>query len=134
MKTNTYELTIQAPIEHVWHCLTDKDICYQWLNRIKIETDYQKGSTITFKAYGIQDKIALSWRGVIETIEPNRELTINYKGYNNLLGASYQLQPTNNNTTYLIMTEECITYDAANQLSRSTQRALNRLKGIAEKA
>lgn len=70
------EIDVAAPVDQVWHALTDPDSIEEYFFGAKVDTDWQPGSPIVWRGQ-YQDK-PFEDKGEILTVEANRVLRMTH--------------------------------------------------------
>ncbi len=84
MFENNYETIIHAPIEKVWHAITNSDELTKIMKDIKVVSNWKEGSDIRYTCYDKDGSIMewnnmkMIWKGSIEVLDENREFTCVY--------------------------------------------------------
>jgi uncharacterized protein YndB with AHSA1/START domain len=72
----TAEIDVAAPVDQVWHALTDPDSIEQYFFGAKVHTDWQPGSPIVWR--GQHQGKPFEDKGEILTVEDNRVLRMTH--------------------------------------------------------
>lgn len=139
MEKNNFEIIINAAIEKVWLAITNSTEFAKWMKNVIVETDWKKGSEITYTCFDKNGKVLLwngmdmIWQGHIKTIEDNKELTCVYPSKSTgLVEESYFLEKLYGNKTKLIQVQTFSTREVADQYKEGTSQSLELLKNHLE--
>ena len=137
-KTNSFEILIEAPVAEVWKAITE--VPQAWMKDVRVETDWQQGSPITYTCYDAAGKVMqwegldMIWEGTIQTIDPEKELTCVYPdGKTGLLKESYLLQKLDDNKTSLRQVQVLTTPEIAAGYKEGISHSHELLKNFLEK-
>jgi uncharacterized protein YndB with AHSA1/START domain len=70
--TNAYELTIKANLSKVWNAISTSEGFESYMKNMKVESDWQKGSSVKFTCYNsdgtimLWDNKQMIWSGIIK--------------------------------------------------------------------
>jgi uncharacterized protein YndB with AHSA1/START domain len=124
-----FQTTVHAPVDKVWHALTDAGMVRQYFFGSNLETDWKPGSPIRFTGE-YEGKTYLD-KGVVQEYVPNEKLAFSYlSSWSNLpdepqnyLLVSYSVEPISGTETRLTVTQT--NYDEARrQHSRESWKAV----------
>jgi uncharacterized protein YndB with AHSA1/START domain len=139
MKTNNFEIYINASIERVWLALTNSVEFNKWMKRVKVETDWKQGSEITYTCYDTNGNVVkwdnrdMIWNGKIETLIINKELTCLYPSKSTgLEKESYFFEKVSDNHTKLIQIQTLTSQEIADGYKEGTSQTLQFLKNYLE--
>jgi uncharacterized protein YndB with AHSA1/START domain len=139
MKTNNFEIYINASIEKVWLALTNSVEFNKWMKHVKVETDWKQGSEITYICYDANGNVVkwdgrdMIWNGKIETLNENIELTCLYPSKSTgLEKESYFLETVNDSQTKLIQVQTLTSQEVADGYKEGTSQTLQFLKHYLE--
>ncbi|MBN9484751.1 MAG: hypothetical protein BGO70_06475 [Bacteroidetes bacterium 43-93] len=137
----TVSVTINANPARIWHALTDAAEVKKYMFDTEIETDWQKGSAITYS--GIWKGKEYKDKGTIIEIIPGEKLhTTHYSPLSgkpdvpeNYVNVIYTLEPgTNTDTTVVTITQDKIeSLDSLEHMKTNWQMILDGLKNVVEK-
>ena len=137
----TVSVTINANPARIWHVLTDAAEVKKYMFDTEIETDWQKGSAITYS--GIWKGKEYKDKGTIIEIIPGKKLhTTHYSPLSgkpdvpeNYVNVIYTLEPgTNMDTTVVTITQDKIeSLDSLEHMKTNWQMILDGLKNVVEK-
>ena len=137
-KTNSFEILIEAPVAEVWKAITE--VPQAWMKDVRVETDWQQGSPITYTCYDADGKVMqwegldMIWEGTIQTIDPEKELTCVYPdGKTGLLKESYLLQKLDDNKTSLRQVQTLTTAEIAHSYKEGISHSHELLKNYLQK-
>ena len=140
MATNNFAIEINSSIEKVWFALTNSAEFNAWMKNVHVETDWKKGSEITYTCYDESGKVMqwegmdMIWQGEIKTIDEHKELTCVYPSKSTgLLDESYYLEKLGPNKTKLIQTQTLLSQEIADGYKEGVLQTLELLKTYLEK-
>ncbi len=139
MFINKLTITIKAPVSDVWYALTDAKIVSQWLPSVKVVSDWEAGSTITYTCYNEDGTIMewegaqMIWEGVINTLDVNEEFSCDYPYASaGLIREDYIFESIDDSTTQLTQIQEAISQEVADNYKEGTEASLEMLKDYLE--
>lgn len=139
MAVNTFEIEINASIDKVWTAITNTEQVSAWMPNIKVETNWQKGSDITYTCYDENGNvfqwngIDMIWNGCIEIIEEHKEFTCKYPSQSGgLIQESYLLQPIHSEKTLFKQVQTLVSQEIADGYKEGTAHTLELLKRYLE--
>jgi uncharacterized protein YndB with AHSA1/START domain len=105
-------LVIDAPIHKVWDGLTDPEIIKQYFFGTQLETDWKKGSPISWR--GEWEGVSYEDKGTIVDIIPERHVKFTYWSSmsnlpdlpENYTTVTYDLSSEGDNQTRLVVTQD----------------------------
>jgi uncharacterized protein YndB with AHSA1/START domain len=130
-------INFNAPLKKVWQALTDPKIIKQYLFGTETESDWKKGSPITYR--GDMNGEHFEDKGEIVDIIPEKRLHTTHHSsvrsnddhFNNVI---YELQEEKNGHTVLTLSEDNIeTEDELLNTEENWSRALDNMKRIVER-
>ena len=140
MKNITAKISavIHAPPEKVWNALTSPDMIRQYLDGVKVISQWETGSSITFR--GKQNGVPYVEKGIILRAEPYT--LFQYTSWNSLSGTEdlpenympviYQLYEENNVTTLTIALENILNEEAKTKATHNWLTVLKNIKRLLE--
>lgn len=140
MATNIFEINIIASVESVWKAITNAEQFSIWMKNVTVQTDWKKGSPITYTCYDengkvmIWDGIQMIWEGVITSIIENKEFKCEYPGKNTgLIAEDYFLEKISEKETKLIQVQTLVSQEVADGYKDGVEQTLYLLKLFLEK-
>lgn len=131
-------ITIQAPVAVVWDALTNPEIVKQYLFGTQVTSDWQVGSSITYR--GEWKGKAYEDKGTIVAITPEKYLETTY--WSSMSGEKdipanykkvvYELAANGGSTTLTISNDHNATEEARSESQKNWDMVLATLKGILE--
>jgi uncharacterized protein YndB with AHSA1/START domain len=139
MATNNFEILINSSIDNVWNALTNSIEFSKWMKNIKVETTWKEADEIIYTCYDKDgnvlqwDGMDMIWKGIIKTIEKNKELTCMYPSKSTgLIEESYFLEKIATDKTKLIQIQTFTTEEIADGYKDGTAQTLELLKNHVE--
>jgi uncharacterized protein YndB with AHSA1/START domain len=139
MISNKFEIEINASAAQVWQALTNTSILNRWMKNVKVETDWKKGSTITYTCYDKNGDVfvwngqKMIWDGIIKEFEENQEFTCSYPDESTgLIEESYFLETLSSTKTKLVQLQIFNHQVVADAYKEGTLEMLNLLKNEVE--
>lgn len=140
MATNNFEIEINSTLEKVWLALTNSVEFTKWMKNVEVQSDWQKGSEITYTCFDESGKVMqwdgmdMIWKGNIKTIEENKELTCVYPNKSTgLMEESYFLKKMSDYKTKLIQVQKITSQKVADGYKDGTAHTHKLLKNYLEK-
>lgn len=134
----TAETEIDAPAERVWKALTDADEIEKYMFGSRVDTDWQPGSSITWK--GEYEGKAYEDKGEILEVVPERRLRMTH--FSPLSGAddvpenyhtlTYELEGRNGTTHVSLSQDNNSSPEAAEHSRANWEKMLSGLKSVVE--
>jgi uncharacterized protein YndB with AHSA1/START domain len=139
MFINQLTIIIKAPVSDVWFALTDPRIVSQWLPSIKVISNWQVNSPITYTCYNEDGSVMewegnqMIWEGIITELNENQKFSCNYpNGEAGILSEDYIFEVIDQNTTQLTQIQEATSQEMANNYKEGNQASLEMLKDYLE--
>jgi len=137
-RTTTSHILINAPIASVWEALTKPDLVKQWQYGAEVMTDWQKGSSITYRSEW--EGTVYEQRGTILEIEP--EKLVKYTLFaprpglddtpENYFTMTYRLEEINGKTRLTITQDDPREQHPQEQAEEAENTVLDSLKKLVE--
>jgi uncharacterized protein YndB with AHSA1/START domain len=132
------QILIQAPVAKVWQALTDPAMIKQYLFGTEVVSDWQVGSSLTYK--GVWEGKPYEDKGIILKLEPEKLLETSYwsafsgtaDSPENYQIVSYALQPQGAATELTITQTNAASAEAAKHSEQNWQSVLEKLKILLE--
>ena len=138
-KINNFEITIHAPIESVWNATATTAGLAAWAPTIRIETDWNVGSPVTYTCYDEQGSVAewegkkMIWSGMIETLDKPHVFSCVYSdSTNGIERETYTLDSIDENTTRVTLEQLCTTAEIAEKYKPGTAEMMEMMKKFLE--
>lgn len=136
VKTN---ITIDAPVSKVWHALTDPAMIKEYLFGTKTETNWEKGSSITYS--GEWEGKAYTDKGTIINIVPEKLLHTTYFSGNsnkedkpeNYANVIYELDFEDGHTMVTLTQDNIADEAELEHLKKNWNMVLSSMKRLLEK-
>jgi uncharacterized protein YndB with AHSA1/START domain len=139
MATNNFEIILNASVEKVWSALTNTNEFNTWMKNVKVQTDWNQGSEITYTCYDENgnvmkwNDIEMIWNGRIKTIEMCKEMTCIYPDKSTgLIDESFYLEMLSEDSTKLIQVQTLISQEVADGYNEGVNHTLVMLKNYLE--
>jgi uncharacterized protein YndB with AHSA1/START domain len=140
MKTNKFDIEIDAPVENVWHALTNAEAFGQWMKNVTVESTFEPDAPIKYVCFDDKGNILkwegkeMVWKGFIKKIEKNEEFTCIYPDPSTgLVNESYLLKSKGPGKSMLTQTQTLISKEIADGYAEGTEHSLKLLKNHLEK-
>lgn len=139
MVTNSFDITVNASVERVWHALTTSDEIVRWLDATTVISDWHEHAPITFSCYDENGSIKnwlghpMVWHGLIETFEINKHFMCSFEDDpTGLRREEYTLEPFADAATHVLFTQTCTDDESAQGYLDGNHRMLDMLKSYLE--
>lgn len=139
MYSNNLEIIINSSVTNVWQALTDNEKVKQWMENVKVDTDWKEGSTIKYTCYDTKGNVVtwngkqMIWDGIIQKMSPNKELTFLYPSKaSGLEKEKYNLVELFPEITKINFVQECMTENIAKNYVDGAKDMLGKLKNFLE--
>jgi uncharacterized protein YndB with AHSA1/START domain len=131
-------IVVNAPASKVWEALTNPAMVKQYLFGTDVQSDWKKGSSITYT--GEWDGKKYKDKGVILEIEPEKYLLSTYWSSmsgtedkpENYQKVGYRLTPEGERTKLIITQENAKTQEAADHSKKNWEMVLGGLKKLVQ--
>lgn len=141
MFKNNYEITVNAPVEKVWHALTNSEEITKCMESIKVISDWREGSDIEYTCYAKDGSVEewngmkMIWKGYIEVLNENKEFTCVYpvETCAGLTKESYFLEKIDQNTTKIVMHQYATSQEVADGYKDGSTEMMDTIKTYLEK-
>jgi uncharacterized protein YndB with AHSA1/START domain len=133
-------ITVHAPASRLWKALTDPALVKQYLFGTTVESDWKKGSPITYS--GEWQEKTYRDKGTILEVQENKKLQHSY--WSSLSGTedkpenyytvTYDLEPSGDDTKISITQEGNMTEASAEHSGKNWEMVLEKIKELVEKS
>lgn len=136
---NNFETIINATIESVWNAIATTEGLAAWAPTIRVETDWQVGSPVTYTCFDEKGEIVewegkkMVWSGMIETLDkPNVYTCVYPESETGIERETYTLELIDENTSRVTLDQTCTTPEVAEKYKLGTQEMMDMMKKFLE--